>query len=33
VGMAQHEHVTQNVKVALVPPTPKEEWTRLFTKA
>jgi aryl-alcohol dehydrogenase-like predicted oxidoreductase len=30
VGMAQHEHVAANVKVALVPPTPKEEWSRLF---
>lgn len=32
VGMAQPEHVTANVKVSLVPPTPKEEWARLFTK-
>ncbi|HLW85756.1 MAG TPA: aldo/keto reductase [Candidatus Sulfotelmatobacter sp.] len=32
VGMAQHEHVRANMKVALVPPTPKEEWTGLFTK-
>ena len=30
VGMARQEHVAANVKVALVPPTPKEEWSRLF---
>jgi len=33
VGMAQHEHVTTNVKVASCPPTPTEEWNRLFTGA
>jgi aryl-alcohol dehydrogenase-like predicted oxidoreductase len=33
VGMAQHEHVTANMKVALVPPTPAEEWNHLFTKS
>jgi aryl-alcohol dehydrogenase-like predicted oxidoreductase len=32
VGMAQGEHVTANVKVALVPPTPAKEWNRLFAK-
>jgi aryl-alcohol dehydrogenase-like predicted oxidoreductase len=32
VGMAQSEHVAGNLKVALVPPTPREEWSRLFTK-
>jgi aryl-alcohol dehydrogenase-like predicted oxidoreductase len=33
VGMAQHEHVTANVKVASVPPTPAEKWKQLFTNA
>ncbi len=33
VGMAQHEHVTANVKVASVPPTPAEKWNHLFTKS
>jgi aryl-alcohol dehydrogenase-like predicted oxidoreductase len=33
VGMAQHEHVTANVKVASVPLTPAEKWNRLFTKS
>jgi aryl-alcohol dehydrogenase-like predicted oxidoreductase len=32
VGMAQGEHVTANVKVALVPPTPAKEWNRLFAE-
>jgi len=32
VGMAQREHVSANVKVALIPPTPREEWSRLFSK-
>jgi aryl-alcohol dehydrogenase-like predicted oxidoreductase len=33
VGMAQREHVAENVKVGLVRPTTKEEWGRLFRKA
>ena len=33
VGMSQKEHVAANVKVAAVPPTRQEEWSRLFTKA
>jgi aryl-alcohol dehydrogenase-like predicted oxidoreductase len=33
VGMARREHVTANVKVASVPPTPAEKWNRLFTNA
>ncbi|MGA7380236.1 MAG: aldo/keto reductase [Terriglobales bacterium] len=32
VGMAQSEHVTANVKVGLVAPTSKEEWSKLFAK-
>lgn len=30
VGMAQPEHVKANVKAALTPPTPNEEWRKLF---
>jgi aryl-alcohol dehydrogenase-like predicted oxidoreductase len=33
VGMSHREHVAANMKVALVPPTPREEWTGLFTKS
>jgi aryl-alcohol dehydrogenase-like predicted oxidoreductase len=32
VGMARREHVAANVKVGLVQPTPREEWSRLFTR-
>jgi aryl-alcohol dehydrogenase-like predicted oxidoreductase len=33
VGMAQHEHVIANMKVASVQPTTAEKWNRLFTNA
>jgi len=32
VGMAHKEHVAANLKPALVPPTPAEDWKRLFTE-
>ena len=32
VGMGHAEHVAANLKPALAPPTPKEEWSRLFSK-
>jgi len=32
VGMGHKEHVAANLKVALVPPTPAEEWSKLFGK-
>ncbi|MGA8151270.1 MAG: aldo/keto reductase [Terriglobales bacterium] len=33
VGMGHKEHVAANLRVALVPPTPAEEWVKLFGKA
>jgi aryl-alcohol dehydrogenase-like predicted oxidoreductase len=33
VGMSQREHVTANMKVALVSPASSEEWTHLFTQS
>jgi aryl-alcohol dehydrogenase-like predicted oxidoreductase len=33
IGMAQHEHVTTNMKLASTAPTPAEKWKRLFTDA
>ena len=32
VGMGHKEHVATNVKPALIPPTPPEEWKKLFTQ-
>ena len=32
VGMGHKEHVATNVKPALIPPTPPEEWNKLFTQ-
>lgn len=32
VGMGQSEHVTQNLQVAMLPPTPREQWESLFQK-
>jgi len=32
IGMGHREHVTANLKPALVPPTRPEEWARLFTE-
>jgi aryl-alcohol dehydrogenase-like predicted oxidoreductase len=32
VGMSHREHVAANVRVGLVAPTPRDEWTGLFTK-
>jgi len=32
VGMGRKEHVPANLKPALVPPTPAEEWNKLFTR-
>jgi aryl-alcohol dehydrogenase-like predicted oxidoreductase len=31
IGMGHKEHVSANLRPALVPPAPPEEWTRLFT--
>jgi aryl-alcohol dehydrogenase-like predicted oxidoreductase len=31
IGMGHAEHVSENLKTALAPPTPPEEWTKLFT--
>ena len=33
VGMAQREHVSANLKVGMAAPTPRKEWSRLFTKS
>ena len=33
VGMGHKEHVTANLKPALVPPVPLEQWSKLFRKA
>ena len=32
VGMGHKEHVTANLRVAMVPPTPSDEWSKLFGK-
>jgi aryl-alcohol dehydrogenase-like predicted oxidoreductase len=32
VGMGHKEHVTSNVKPAQIPPTPPQEWNKLFTQ-
>jgi len=32
IGMGHREHVTANLKPALVPPVRPEEWARLFTE-
>lgn len=32
IGMGHKEHVTSNLKPALVPPTPAEEWNKLFAE-
>jgi aryl-alcohol dehydrogenase-like predicted oxidoreductase len=32
VGMGHQEHVSANLKVALVPPCPETEWTKLFSQ-
>jgi len=32
VGMGHEQHVAENLKPARVPPTPPEEWTRLFSR-
>lgn len=32
VGMGHKEHVAANLKPALVPPTPADEWSKLFTQ-
>jgi aryl-alcohol dehydrogenase-like predicted oxidoreductase len=31
IGMGRKQHVEENLKLALVPPTPQEEWKKLFT--
>ena len=33
VGMGHKEHVAANLRTALVPPTPPEDWSKLFSKA
>jgi len=30
VGMGQPEHVRENLKVAALPTTPREQWSKLF---
>jgi aryl-alcohol dehydrogenase-like predicted oxidoreductase len=32
IGMGQKQHVSRNLKPALVPPTPHEDWNKLFTQ-
>ena len=32
IGMGNQEHVASNLRPALVPPTPVEQWNKLFTE-
>jgi aryl-alcohol dehydrogenase-like predicted oxidoreductase len=32
VGMGRPEHVRENLKVAVLPPTPREQWSKLFER-